>query len=128
MELGSSEREWVIKEAAEMVSTAIINTIFQYIKFQKEKSIKIGVGFGGTHYAPQFKKLIVEKNIAISFICPKYYIKELDKSMIELILKRNSEKIDYFIIDWKGINAEEKQHLIPLLEEFSIPIKKTKDF
>jgi D-aminoacyl-tRNA deacylase len=128
MELGSSEKEWEIKEAAEMVSAAIINTIYHYIKFQKEKSIKVGVGFGGTHYAPQFRNLIIEKNIAISFICPKYYIKELDKVMIEQIIKKSSEKIDYFIIDWKGINSEEKQHLIPLLEEYQIPIKKTKDF
>jgi D-aminoacyl-tRNA deacylase len=128
MELGSSEKEWAINEAAEVVSTAIINTICRFIKYKKDKSEKIAIGFGGTHYAPQFKKIMTEGNIAISYICPKYYIKDLDKSMIEQMLNRNLEKIDYFIIDWKGTNSEDKHHLIPLLEDFNVPIKKTKDF
>jgi len=44
------------------------------------------------------------------------------------MINKNAEKIDYFVIDWKGINAQDKNYLIPLLEEFKIPIKKTKDF
>jgi hypothetical protein len=38
------------------------------------------------------------------------------------------EKVDYFIIDWKGTNSEDKKHLVPLLEKFDIPIRKTKSF
>ena len=44
------------------------------------------------------------------------------------MVENTFEKVDYFIIDWKGTNSADKKHLIPLLEEFDIPIKKTKDF
>ena len=128
MELGSSKKEWIIKEAAKIVANSIINAIFKYLEFKLNKSIEIGIGFGGTHYAPQFKKLILEKKIAISFICPKYFVQELNEDIITQMINKNAEKIDYFVIDWKGINAQDKNYLIPLLEEFDIPIKKTKDF
>ena len=44
------------------------------------------------------------------------------------MIVNTSEKVDYFMIDWKGTNSEDKKHLIPLLEDFDILIKKTKDF
>jgi D-aminoacyl-tRNA deacylase len=128
MELGSSEKEWTITTAGRAISSAVINTVMKYLKFQNKKEIKVGVGFGGMHYAPQFKKLLIDKKVAISFICPKYFIQDLTKEMIQQMINNNLEPIDYFIIDWKGTNSADKQHLIPLLEEFDIPIKKTKEF
>jgi len=128
IELGSSEKEWKIKKAGKLVANSIIRTILEYFKLKDSSQIKIGLGFGGTHYAPQFRKLINEKNIAISFICPKYYIQELNKEMITLMINNTIENLDYFIIDWKGTNSNDKKHLINLLEEFDIPIKKTKEF
>ena len=128
MELGSSKEEWGVNNAGEVVANAIINGIIKYLEFKKDKTQKIGVGFGGMHYAPQFKKLIINKNVAVSFICPKYHIQDLNKEMIEQMINKNLEMVDYFIIDWKGTNSADKKHLIPLLEEFDIPIKKAKDF
>lgn len=128
MELGSSEKEWIIKDAGRVVSSAIINTIIKYLEFYNQREFKVGVGFGGMHYAPQFKKLLKDKDIAMSFICPKYNISYLDKNLVEQMLNNTYEKVDYFIIDWKGTNSADKKHLIPLLEEFNIPIKKSKEF
>ncbi|MFX0072633.1 MAG: D-aminoacyl-tRNA deacylase [Candidatus Hermodarchaeota archaeon] len=127
IELGSTEEEWNIAEAGSVVANAIIKASFQYLKYQKTKDQKIGVGFGGTHYAPQFKKLILEKDVAISFICPKYFIEELTESTIKQMINHNIEDIDLFIINWKGTNSEQKKHLIPLLENFDIPVIKSKD-
>lgn len=128
MELGSSEKEWVIDDAGKVVSSAIINTVNKYLDFQNQKKIKVGIGFGGMHYAPQFKKLLLDKNIAMSFISPKYFIISLNREMIQQMIENTLEPIDYFIIDWKGTNSADKKHLIPLLEEFNIPIKKSKEF
>jgi len=128
MELGSSKEEWKIEEAGELLTNAIISTIFKFLEFKKEDNQKIGLGFGGTHYAPNFHRLIRNKNIAMSFICPKYYIQRLSKVLINKMINNTLENVDYFIIDWKGTNSEDKKHVIPLLEEFDIPIKKTKDF
>jgi D-aminoacyl-tRNA deacylase len=128
MELGSSEQEWKIDKAAKLVAHAILNTCIEYTEALEKKLPIMCIGFGGTHYAPQFKKLISNKFVAISFICAKYHIQNLDKSMIEQMISNNLEPIDYFVIDWKGTNSADKKHLIPLLEEFNIPIKKSKEF
>ncbi|MFX1556545.1 MAG: D-aminoacyl-tRNA deacylase [Promethearchaeota archaeon] len=128
IELGSSKEEWGFEKAGIVLANAIINSIYQVLDFQIEGKQKIGLGFGGTHYAPNFNRIIKNKDIAMSFICPKYFIQELNKEIISLMIKNTYEKIDYFIIDWKGTNSEDKKHLIPILEGFNIPIKKTKEF
>lgn len=128
MELGSSKVEWKIDEGGVILTNSILNTIQKYSEYKELGDQKIGLGFGGTHYAPNFHRLIRDKNIAMSFICPKYYIQGLNKDLIEKMIVNTSEKVDYFIVDWKGTNSEDKKHLIPLLDEFNIPIKKTKDF
>lgn len=128
IELGSSKTEWEISEAGESVASATISTIFKFLDYRSSKNQEIGLGFGGTHYAPNFHRLIENNDIAMSFICPKYYIKELNVDLIYKMVENTIEPIDYFIIDWKGTNSEDKKHLIPLLEEFEIPLKKTKEF
>ena len=128
MELGSSKEEWGKEKAGMVLANAIINCIYLVLDFKMEGKEKVGLGFGGTHYAPNFNRLITNKDIAMSFICPKYFIQELNKEIISLMIQNTYEKIDYFIIDWKGLNSEDKKHLIPILEGFDIPIKKTKEF
>ena len=128
MELGSSKAEWVISDAGESIATTIITTIFKFLDYKKKNNQQIGLGFGGTHYAPNFHRLIRNKNIAMSFICPKYHVLRLNKDLIHKMVENTHEKVDFFIVDWKGTNSADKKHLIPLLEEFDIPIKKTKDF
>lgn len=128
MELGSTKEEWSIDEAGEVVANSIINAIYKYLDFKEKKDQYIGLGFGGTHYAPNFQRLVINSNVAMSFICPKYYIQELNRDLIAQMIENTLESVDYFIIDWKGTNSEDKKHLVPLLEEFDIPIKKTKDF
>ena len=128
MELGSNKKEWIINEAGEFLAISIMKTIFEFIELNESKTQKVGIGFGGTHYAPNFNRLIRTKDVAMSFICPKYYIKDLDYDLIKKMIDNTSEEVDFFIIDWKGTNSEDKKHLIPLLEQFDIPIKKTKEF
>ncbi|NHJ20607.1 MAG: hypothetical protein EAX91_06695 [Candidatus Lokiarchaeota archaeon] len=128
MELGSSKQEWIIKEAGELVANAIINTVFKYLDFKKQDNQQVALGFGGAHYAPNFKRLLTNNSIALSFICPKYYIRELNEELIKQMIRNTLEEIDYFIVDWKGTNSVDKKQLIPLLEKFDIPIKKTRDF
>ncbi|MFX1595329.1 MAG: D-aminoacyl-tRNA deacylase [Promethearchaeota archaeon] len=128
MELGSSEVEWIMINAGELITKAVIDTIFKYLELREKRSEYIGLGFGGTHYAPNFYRLIKNKDVALSFICPKYYIQQLDEELINKMINNTLEKVDYFIIDWKGTNSDDKKYLIPLLENFEIPIRKTKEF
>ncbi|MFW9774017.1 MAG: D-aminoacyl-tRNA deacylase [Candidatus Thorarchaeota archaeon] len=128
MELGSNKKEWVINEAGEFLAISILKTIFKFIELDESQNQQVGIGFGGTHYAPNFNRLIKTKDVAISFICPKYNVQDLDYELVKKMIDNTSEEVDYFIIDWKGTNSEDKKHLIPLLDQFDIPIKKTKEF
>lgn len=127
MELGSSIKEWNNTVASRVVAESIISTIDEYEMIDNCYN-RIGLGFGGTHYAPNFSRILLKKEVAFSFICPKYFIMDLDESKINLMITNTVEKVDCFVIDWKGINSEGKQYLIPILEKFDIPILKTKDF
>ncbi len=128
MELGSSKAEWVIDGAGELLANSIINTISKYLEYVENGDQRVGLGFGGPHYSQNFNRLLQNNEVAISFICPKYHIQTLDKTLISKMIDNTYENVDYFIIDWKGTNSGDKKHLIPLLEDFDIPIKKTKDF
>lgn len=128
MELGSIKAEWNDQEAGKVVADAIIKTIEKYWRVKRENPM-ICLGFGGTHYSPKFKKLIINTNIAIAHICPKYFIQELNEEMIKQIIDKTIEsKIDYLIYDWKGLNAPDKSHLSQILKGFNIEIKRTKEF
>ena len=127
MELGSSKVEWRIDDAGELLTKCIINAIYKFLEFTKDGDQQIGLGFEGTHYAPNFHRIIRNKNVAMSFICPKYHIQGLENNLIKKMIDNTDDKVDYFLIDWKGTTSADKKHLIPLLEEFDIPMKKTRE-
>jgi len=128
MELGSTASEWHHNEGGIVLANAIIESLIKIVELRKEGDQKVGIGFGGTHYAPQFRKLLLDskEQIALSFICPKYYIRALNKQLIDQMIQNTVENVDFFVIDWSGINSAGKKHLLPLLKEFDIPVKKIK--
>ncbi|GAH06430.1 unnamed protein product, partial [marine sediment metagenome] len=108
MELGSIKAEWNDQEAGKVVANAIIKTIEKYWIVKRENPM-IGLGFGGTHYSPKFKKLIINTNIAIAHICPKYFVQELNEEMIKQMIDKTIENsVRFFIFDWKGLNSADK--------------------
>ena len=92
-----------------------------------KNDIKIGIGFGGGHYMPSFSSCITN-NIGFAHTVPKYKSLELTIEMIQQILDRTLEKIDYWVVDWKGLKSAQRLHVLSLLEKFdSIPYKKSKE-
>jgi D-aminoacyl-tRNA deacylase len=133
IELGSSEPEWHNQEGGAIVADALIQTgkdlgLHHFIpdKGWDKKHIKICVGFGGTHYMPNFTRLI-PLGYSFAHVVPKYNIQTISADTIKMIQNRVLEPIDAWVVDWKGLNSAEKAHLIPLLEVTNIPIKKTKE-
>jgi D-aminoacyl-tRNA deacylase len=132
IELGSSEADWGNQVGGKIVADAIISSgkeiarlHFRNGQIDKDK-IKVCVGFGGTHYMPNFSRLIPQ-GYSFPHVIPKYAIMHLTPDLIKHIIDRVLEPIDYWVVDWKGLNSAEKNHLMPLLEQTHIPIKKTKD-
>ncbi len=133
IELGSTDKGWKDKTGAKIVAQSIINTCYDLAQKHYsagkwlKKDVIIGIGFGGGHYMPSFSSCIKNK-IGFAHTVPKYKSLDLTKDMVQQIMDRTLEKIDYWVIDWKGLKSAERLHVLSILEQFSsIPFKKSKE-
>ena len=113
IELGSNETHWKNKLGAEAVANAIMKVAFSKNRF------KTAIGFGGTHYCPNFNRLIFNSNIATSHIAPKYALENIEQ-MIEKTVTRTLEKIELAILDWKGMNSKQKNKIMDALKSINL--------
>jgi D-aminoacyl-tRNA deacylase len=121
VELGSSEAHWTHVEGARAVAAAVMECAAEPL------SGTAAIGFGGTHYASKFNKLVLEKNYKIGHLAPKYAINDLTEDVLNQMVSRSANPIKSAIIDWKGMNSENKAHLLPMLEERDIDVIRAKN-
>ena len=74
-----------------------------------------------------FNKILIETNVAVSHICPKYSVQNLDTDMIQRMAASTKEGVSYTLLDWKGLAGEDKQKLTTLFESINLKWKKTSD-
>ena len=121
IEIGATEEEWKDKRAGFAVAKTISEAIQE---FKENKYHEIAVGIGGPHYCPEFNKLQLDSNVAISHVIPKY-ISPITEEMIKEVWKKTDEEVDFAIVDWKGLGgAEQRQKIIDVLEKTQLPWKK----
>ena len=135
IELGSTESGWHDQVGGEVVATSIIYAGIHIAQHHydpsgspilKKHALKIAIGFGGGHYMPSFQPIIMQ-DYGFVHTVPKYKVMAMTTEKIQHLIDQTLEPIDAWVLDWKGMNSAEKQHLVPLLESTSIPILKTKD-
>jgi len=120
IEIGSAEEHWGNKKAGEIIA----KTIIKLIEEPELKNQKIAFGIGGPHYCNNFNKILERADIALGHICPKHNLHLLDEEMIMQAIERTKEKIDFVLLDWKGMGAE-KERLKGILEKMGIEVKRT---
>jgi D-aminoacyl-tRNA deacylase len=121
VELGSTEEYWTHKEGARAVAAAIMDCVNEPLG---EESV---IGFGGSHYASKFNKLVLEKGYKIGHIAPKYALNDLTLDVVNQMVSRTTGNVSRAIIDWKGTNAENKAHIFPIIEAAGLEIIRDKD-
>jgi len=121
IELGSSEEYWTHKEGASAVAAAVMDCTSESLSGDSV------IGFGGTHYASKFNKIVLENNYKIGHIAPKHAINGLTEDVLNQMITRSSNPIKCAIIDWKGMNAENKAHVLPMLEGANIEVIRAKN-
>lgn len=121
VELGSSEEYWTHHEGASAVAAAVMDCVDEPL------SGDAVIGFGGTHYASKFNKIVLEKGYKIGHMAPKYAINDMTYDVLIQMLTRSANPIVSAIIDWKGMNAENKAHILPMLEEANIEVIRAKN-
>ena len=119
IEIGSTEKEWSGRENGEIIAKAIINVLSN-----EGNSHKIAVGIGGPHYCSNFNKILLRTDIAVSHICPKYHLQDLNENLIKQSMEKTAEKVNFILLDWKGL-GKEKQRILDILKNLSVEIKKT---
>jgi len=121
VELGSSEEYWTHQGGAKAVAEAVMACVDEPL------SGEAVIGFGGTHYANKFNKIVLEKGYKIGHMAPKYAINDLTPEVLDQMIKRSANPITSAIIDWKGMNAENKMHVLPMLEDANIDVIRNKN-
>lgn len=119
-ELGSSPKQWSDKKAAEAVAHATMEAVSNFGKIEARAAL----GIGGPHYNMKFTKMALESDVAFGHIIPKYAVPYIDEEIVRQCVKKTLEKVEFAILDWKGIKGEHKTGLIKMLENIDLPIQK----
>jgi len=121
IEIGSDESRWKDAEAGKVIAS----TIIEVIRTMNHDNITTVVGVGGLHYAYNFKKIMLNSDVAVSYVCSKHLLEALDEDMLTQAMQKS--EAGSVVLDWKGL-GKEKAKLLQLLEKLSIKYQKTKEF
>jgi D-aminoacyl-tRNA deacylase len=121
IELGSNEDYWNHKEGGRAVVAAITDCLTTSLECSSV------IGFGGTHYASKFNKLVLERGVSIGHIAPKYALDNVNESVVRQMIERSSGHVEKAVIDWKGTNASQKELLFTILDELGLDVIKARD-
>jgi D-aminoacyl-tRNA deacylase len=120
VELGSSPKQWNDLRAAEAVAHAAMKAVSTFGKTE----VKAVLGIGGPHYNAKFTRIALENMVAFGHMIPKYAIPYADAEILRQCVEKTLEKVEYAILDWKGIKGEYKAKLIETLNKIGLPIQK----
>ena len=85
VEVGSTEKEWVWKQPAEVITRALLDLLQQC---RNETEVpgedKVLVGVGGGHYAPRFSDVAFERCAAFGHMVPSYQLQDSDDMYLEM--------------------------------------------
>jgi D-aminoacyl-tRNA deacylase len=121
IEIGSSENEWKDKDAGKIIA----KTISQLIDYEKNHAYKAAIGIGGPHYCPNFNKIQLNSEYALSHIIPGYAF-PLTPAMLKQAFEKTQEHVFSILLDWKGCGkAEKRQEIINLLKDLGLEFLRT---
>lgn len=124
IEIGSTENEWKNRKAGFVIAKTISEAIET---FMENPYNEIAVGIGGPHYCPNFNKIQLKSNVALSHIIPQYVL-PVTEEMIQEAIQKTEEEVDFVLLDWKGLgNSDMRQKTLEVLEKLYISYKKTHD-
>lgn len=116
VEIGASEKNWGDASAAGVVADSLMESLTE-----RKVWSRVALGFGGTHYPEKFRDLLVEGDLALSFVVPRYALENVDEKMMGEMLAKTSAPIRYAALDWKGLGAH-KEKISSLSEKFGLEV------
>ncbi len=124
IEIGSTENEWTNRKAGFILAKTINETINE---FKENPYNEVAIGIGGPHYCPNFNKIQLNSNIAVSHIIPQYAL-PLKEEMVKQALEKTQEEVDFALLDWKGLgNAEQRKQVVDILDKLYVRWKRVSE-
>ena len=114
VELGSDEEHWTHEEGARAVAAAALECA------RAPFGDRAAIGFGGTHYANKFNRVVLAEEYIVGHMAPKYALDTITPAMIRQMVLRSRERVVMALIDWKGTNAGQRAAVLPVLEELGL--------
>jgi D-aminoacyl-tRNA deacylase len=111
VELGSSLAQWQDRKAAEAVAHAAITAVTTRVAYPT------AIGVGGPHYNEKFTKIALTKPTAFGHMIPKYAVSQIDAEMLKQCAERTVERVETFMLDWKGLKGDDKQNLLEAIAQ-----------
>jgi D-aminoacyl-tRNA deacylase len=113
-ELGSREKEWRDRKAAEFLAVSILNGVSS----NDSSQTPVAIGFGGGHYCPKFS--VEEKRFAFGHMAAKYALDSLNEDLIQQMVSRTMDGVDFAVYD--SLKGYHKKMLEPTLNKLGIEI------
>jgi D-aminoacyl-tRNA deacylase len=116
IEIGSSEKNWSDPAAGRATAEALVESL-------SERQIweKVAIALGGTHYSDKFNKLLVEGDMALAAVVPRYALEHFDSEMLGQLLQKSTSPIRYAALDWKGLGPH-KDKVNKLCAQFGLEV------
>ncbi len=118
VEIGSDIDAWKNEKLGYLWAVTLYESLRRLLNRENNDYIP-AVGFGGPHYAPNFTEIERRTRIAMGHIAPKYVIDQIDKRMILQAINRSKARPALAIIDWKGLNSEQRNKILNALRELT---------
>jgi D-aminoacyl-tRNA deacylase len=124
VEIGATETEWKDRKAGFIVAKSISEIINE---FKENPYNEVAIGIGGPHYCPNFNKIQLNSNVALSHVIPQYVL-PLTQEMVQEAIAGTDEDVDILLLDWKGLgNAEQRKQITDVLDKFYIQKRRTSE-
>lgn len=118
VELGSSEKQWVDRDAAGAMCSCVLEVLKNV-----EPCRKVGIAIGGTHYPTKFNKLLLESEFGLAAVASKHNLEAIDEQMMAQMIEKSIEKVTHVILDAKGLGSH-KDRITKLAEKTGLEILK----
>jgi D-aminoacyl-tRNA deacylase len=120
VEIGNGEDEWRDETAADAVAKAVAVSLDRYAKGERFETV---FGVGGGHYPRTFTRLVLETQLAVGHILPKYAIESLDEDTFRQAIEKNVEKVVLVLISKDETNAIQKEKVAKLAGRIGVDWK-----
>jgi D-aminoacyl-tRNA deacylase len=144
IEIGSTEKEWIRDDVADCWAETISHVLglFTAEKPYIDNNLDVMIGFGGGHYAPRHKAVILESNINLGHVIANYSLSfdDFDESknpsgpwISSVVAAVESTKISFpnsnifAHLDRKSFKGWQRSAIIQKLGELGIEVRRGKE-